>query len=179
MSKNEKIFKIAIVCNKGVGKTSFLSICNPSKHHKEDCFVIPKKLGQTDFKIKIFKINNKDDEKRNNSILSESFCVILMFDMSQRNNFVSLLEWIIYIVDTVKFEGYVYVLGNYPENKKFLCTTQDEVKTFLKLKTQKADFYEIGNKNKEQKLNLIDSLIKKTAADYEKYMKDKKNCSIF
>ena len=102
-----------------------------------------------------------------------------MFDMSQRNNFVSLLEWIIYIVDTVKFEGYVYVLGNYPENKKFLCTTQDEVKTFLKLKTQKADFYEIGNKNKEQKLNLIDSLIKKTAADYEKYMKDKKNCSIF
>ena len=181
MSKNEKIFKIAIVGDKGVGKTKFLSICNPIKSNKEDCLILPKKLNQSDFKIKIFKIISQDDEKKNSSILNnDCFCVIVMFDMSKRESFEGLVNWIIWLIDTMHYDGYINILGNYDnDNKKFLCTTKEEVCTFLKLKTLKYSFYEIGNKNISQKINLIDLLIQNTATEYEKYMKDKKGCYIF
>ena len=114
MSKNEKIFKIAIVGDKGVGKTKFLSICNPIKSNKEDCLILPKKLNQSDFKIKIFKIISKDDEKKNSSILNnDCFCVIVMFDMSKRESFEGLVNWIIWLIDTMHYDGYINILGNY------------------------------------------------------------------
>ena len=156
MSKNEKNFKIAIVGDKGVGKSKFLSICNITKHPK-------------------------DDEKRNNSILNnDCFGVIVMFDMSRRESFENLVKWIIWLIDSIHYEGFITILGNYDiENTKFLCTTKEEVSTFLKLKTTNFSFFEIGNKNNSQKSNLIDSLIKNAASEYEKYLKDKKGCYIF
>ena len=181
MSKNEKSFKIAIVGDKGVGKTKFLSMCNVKKNPKEDYVFLQRKSNQADFKIKIYKIISKDDEKKNNSILNnECFGVIVMFDMSKREGFENLVKWIIWLIDSIHYEGFITILGNYDTEKtKFLCTTQEEVSTFVTLKTTNFSFYEIGNKNNTQKLNLIEDLIKNSVLEYEKYMKDKKGCYIF
>ena len=103
-----------------------------------------------------------------------------MFDMSRRESFENLVKWIIWLIDSIHYEGFITILGNYDiENTKFLCTTKEEVSTFLKLKTTNFSFFEIGNKNNSQKSNLIDSLIKNAASEYEKYLKDKKGCYIF
>jgi hypothetical protein len=107
--------------------------------------------------------------------------------MNDRDSFDNLFnKWIIFLRENIHYDRLIIILGNYYNinlKNKFLITDEDEMKKLSEISEVKFIFYEIGNKTKDEKIELIDNLIKE-AEEYEIKegiydKKQKEKCQIF
>jgi hypothetical protein len=147
---------------------------------------ITKQFKNQNYVIKITEFSSKE-EKNIKEKLDESNCVFIIFNMNDRDSFDNLFnKWIIFLRENIHYDRLIIILGNYYNinlKNKFLITDEDEMKKLSEISEVKFIFYEIGNKTKDEKIELIDNLIKE-AEEYEikEGISDKKRnekCQIF
>ena len=191
--KKGKIFKICVLGDNKVGKSFFINSYLTSVNQKniklfndKNKIEITKQFKNQNYVIKITEFSSKE-EKNIKEKLDESNCVFIIFNMNDRDSFDNLFnKWIIFLRENIHYDRLIIILGNYYNinlKNKFLITDEDEMKKLSEISEVKFIFYEIGNKTKEEKIELIDNLIKE-AEEYEikEGISDKKRnekCQIF
>ena len=194
--KKDKSIKICFLGDEGVGKNEFienyLSKIDEKNKKKEkpdknkpEGIVITKQIAETKMKISIYQFSEEDEKYIN--LIQQTQCVFVLFDMSSRDSFDSLLDkWIIWLREQCRFAGLVMILGNYVKKEKdaFLSTNKEEVDEMIKVSEISGRFEEIGNKTNEEKIQLIDMLINEAEeygkkANLDSKKGDDKNCIIF
>ena len=194
--KKDKSIKICFLGDEGVGKKEFienyLSKIDEKNKKKEkpdknkpEGIVITKQIAETKMKISIYQFSEEDEKYIN--LIQQTQCVFVLFDMSSRDSFDSLLDkWIIWLREQCKFVGLVMILGNYEKKEKdaFLTTNKEEIEEMIKVSEISGRFEEIGNKTNEEKIQLIDMLINEAEeygkkANLDSKKGDDKNCIIF
>ena len=194
--KKDKSIKICFLGDEGVGKKEFIEnylskIDEKSKKrekqdkNKPEGIVITKQIAETKMKISIYQFSEEDEKYIN--LIQQTQCVFVLFDMSSRDSFDSLLDkWIIWLREQCKFVGLVMILGNYEKKEKdaFLTTNKEEIEEMIKVSEISGRFEEIGNKTNEEKIQLIDMLINEAEeygkkANLDSKKGDDKNCIIF
>ena len=194
--KKDKSIKICFLGDEGVGKKEFIENYlskideknkkreKPDKN-KPEGIVITKQIAETKMKISIYQFSEEDEKYIN--LIQQTQCVFVLFDMSSRDSFDSLLDkWIIWLREQCKFVGLVMILGNYEKKEKddFLSTNKEEIEEMIKVSEISGRFEEIGNKTNEEKIQLIDMLINEAEeygkkANLDSKKGDDKNCIIF
>ena len=194
--KKDKSIKICFLGDEGVGKKEFIENYlskideknkkreKPDKN-KPEGIVITKQIAETKMKISIYQFSEEDEKYIN--LIQQTQCVFVLFDMSSRDSFDSLLDkWIIWLREQCKFVGLVMILGNYEKKEKddFLSTNKEEIEEMIKVSEISGRFEEIGNKTNEEKIQLIDMLINEAEeygkkANLDSKKGDDKNCLIF
>jgi GTPase SAR1 family protein len=191
--KGKKIFRICVLGDNKVGKSFFINSYLTSVSQKciklfndKNKIEITKQFKNQNYVIKITEFSSKED-KNIKEKLDESNCVFIIFSMIDRDSFDNLYnKWIIYLREVIHYDRLIIILGNYFNinlKNKFLITDEDEMKKLSEISEVKFIFYEIGNKTKDEKIELIDNLIKE-AEEYEikEGISDKKKnekCQIF
>lgn len=176
IKKGKKIFKICVLGDSKVGKSYFINLYLTSVSQKciklfndKNKIEITKQFKNQNYVIKITEFSSKE-EKNIKEKLDESNCVFIIFSMIDRDSFDNLYnKWIIYLREVIHYDRLIIILGNYFNinlKNKFLITDEDEMKKLSEISEVKFIFYEIGNKSKEEKIALIDNLIKE-AEEYE------------
>ena len=94
------------------------------------------------------------------SFLQECQAIFLLFNMASRESFSNLFNnWFIWLRDECRYEGIIYVMGNYFGSDPLLFTSAEELTEAINISQINANFYELGNKSLEDKLTLIDGLV--------------------
>jgi GTPase SAR1 family protein len=192
--KEKKSFRICILGDNKVGKSFFINCYLTSvnqKHIKlfndKNKIEISKEINNKIYNIKITEFS-KTEDKNIKEKLDESNCVFIIFNMAERDSFDNLVnKWLIFLRENIHYDRLIILLGNYynlNSYNKFLITDEDELKKLSEIIEVNFIFYEIGNKTKDEKIELIENLIKE-AEEYEKKegildkRKNDKNCMIF
>ena len=100
--------------------------------------------------------------------------------MTSRNAFEDVLDkWIKFLRD-IKYNNSIILFGtkNLKNEKALPMTDEAEIKDLIQVADIKGEFYDIGNKTKEEKNKLIDELIEKAYEDAKNNV-NKNNCLIY
>ena len=163
MSKiKEKIVNIIFLGGEGVGKSEFisnyLSKLTTVPVEKPECKEIKKIIGNYSINITIYEYSVINDKII--QIINKCHCAFIIFNMTSRESFDDLYDrFLITLRDVCKFEGMIIILGNYFSYDSTLSTNKDEIQELINVSQTLSRFYEIGNKNNDEKVQLIDSLI--------------------
>ena len=158
-------------------------------------YIKEKKFGETKAKkdglsfIKTFKDNNSmklniyeysDIPDKKAKEIANHQCVIIMFDMAERETFEAVLDKWIRFLREIKYTNTIILFGTInPNDKNALpMTDEEEIKYLIDVTEIKGEFYDIGNKNKQEKCDLIDRLIE-TSYEEGKNNMNKKDCIIY
>lgn len=158
----EKKVKIIFLGEKGVGKTEFISnyIFKLSNVpiEKPECKKIKKTIGNNIINITIYEYSVLNEKII--QIINKCHCAFIIFNMTSRESFDDLYDrWLITLRDVCKFEGMIIILGNYFSSDSILITSKEEIQELISVSQTLSRFYEIGNKNNQEKIELVDSLI--------------------
>ncbi len=107
-------------------------------------------------------------------------CVIIVFDMTNREAFEDILnKWVKFLRDK-NYKGHIILLGtNNSDNKNDLPMTDAEEATYLiEVAELNAEFYDIRDKGDKEISKLIDDLIVAAYNNYKNNMNNK-NCIIY
>ena len=142
---------------------------------------LKKELNNEVFHLQVYEFNSINAE-RIQQLVPDTCCVFIIFDITNRGTFTNLLNtWLIWLRDTIKYQGAVFILGNIIDNTKFRCTDKDEILELIQVSEVQAQYFEVGDQSNNEKNAQIDKLImeaedeKKKRADGSK----DKNCLIF
>ena len=185
---NKKLLslKLILLGDKNIGKSTLIknyiesskSIQQKKDKEKEGKFSFIKELGSTQFKITITKYSEKS-EKIINSI-NDSHCVFIIFDMGSRKSFERLLDdWLIFLRDSCKYKGTVFIFGKHYNPNDPLMTDEDEIKQMIKVSEVECSFYNIGNNEIDENNIIIDKLINSAVENAKSNNSNKKDCVIF
>lgn len=189
-SKKIPNLKITLLGQKNIGKSKLVKeYMNSSKSitpkkdkdkEKENKISFIKEFDSSQFKFKI-SINkySEKSEKIINSV-NESHGVLILFDMGSRKSFEKLLDdWLIFLRDSCKYKGQVFIFGKHNNVSEPLMTDDDEIKEMIKVSEVNCTFYNIGKNDTSQNNAIFDTLIN-TAVQYAKANSaNKKDCNIF
>ena len=127
-------------------------------------------------KLQVYQCSDVKDKK---SLPGKDF-VIIIFDMTNRKSFEDVLDKWVKFLREVKYYNNIILFGtNNPDNKDALpMTDEEEVKSLIDVAEIKGDFYDIGNKNVNEKCDLIDNLIEEAYKDAKENVKQK-DCIIY
>lgn len=107
-------------------------------------------------------IDIHDLSEKNESIINESECVIIVFDMNNSIAFNNLLdEWLIWLRDTCKYNKKIGIIGNYSNNPDSIHyrITNEEVYDLIISSETSPIFIHVGLLSEEEKGKAIDQLI--------------------
>jgi hypothetical protein len=156
------IIDIAVIGDKGVGKSTFINDYmkqyQTSKQEKNGSISVEKEINNSKMKIIMHEYSLTDSIVI--SFLQECQAIFLLFNMASRESFSNLFNnWFIWLRDECRYEGIIYVMGNYFGNDPLLFTSAEELTEAINISQINANFYELGNKSLEDKLTLIDGLV--------------------
>ena len=175
--------KVAFLGDKGVGKTEFIKnyvgegSVTKEKKEKGPHFIFINKIENYEFKINIYEYC---DTEKHSGVIKDCQCVFILFDMTKREAFESLLDkWILFIRDTCSYKGKVIILGNYSNENDFLTTDEEEVGELIQVCDINGEFHKIGTKSNEEKKELIKGFINGACSRIIQGKKNQDDCSIF
>jgi ABC-type dipeptide/oligopeptide/nickel transport system ATPase component len=156
------IIDIAVIGDKGVGKSTFINDYmkqyQTSKQEKNGSISVEKEINNSKMKIIMHEYSLTDSIVI--SFLQECQAIFLLFNMASRESFSNLFNnWFIWLRDECRYEGIIYVMGNYFGSDPLLFTSAEELTEAINISQINANFYELGNKSLEDKLTLIDGLV--------------------
>lgn len=129
-----------------------------SKQEKNGSISVEKEINNSKMKIIMHEYSLTDSIVI--SFLQECQAIFLLFNMASRESFSNLFNnWFIWLRDECRYEGIIYVMGNYFGNDPLLFTSAEELTEAINISQINANFYELGNKSLEDKLTLIDGLV--------------------
>lgn len=179
---NDYLFKLIIIGDSGVGKTSLMRRYTDNTFSKDSASTIG-----VDFKIKTIKINGKvvklqlwdtAGQERFKAIVAHYYRgangILLVFDVSNKESFQHLKDWLNEIEksDAPKTTE-IRILGNKIDEKESRIVTKEEVLEFLKeFGLPESNYYEVSaldNLNIEECFcNITKKLIEKNASSTNK-----------
>ena len=175
---------ISLFGEEGIGKSTLIQDYihqNNNKYKKEKggyySFIKTFKEGVS-MKLSLYEYNDIPDKKIKD--IAGHHCIIIIFDMTSRNAFEDVLDKWIKFLREIKYNNSIILFGtkNSKNEKALAMTDKDEIKDLIGVAEIKGEFYDIGNKTKEEKNNLIDELIE-NAYNNAKNNVNKNNCIIY
>ena len=156
------VIDIAVIGDKGVGKSTFINDYmkqyQNSTQNKSGSISVEKEINHSKMKITMHEYSLTDSISI--SFLQECQAIFLLFNMASRESFSNLFNnWFIWLRDECRYEGIIYVMGNYFGSDPLLFTSAEELTEAINISQINANFYELGNKSLEDKLTLIDGLV--------------------
>lgn len=168
-SEYKYLFKIVLIGDSGVGKTSFL------KRYTDNVFMQDyiSTIG-VDFKIKTIMV---DDEvvklqlwdtagQERFSAITKSYYrgahgIIVIFDLCNRKSFASVKDWLKKIHENASPDGEIVLLGNKVDMADSVEVSEPEIDRFLDDKGIKKDrFYKVSAKENIQVAGVFENLAK-------------------
>ena len=180
--KGSFTLNITIFGEKNIGKSQlindYIAQENISKTKiKPDFISIQKTIDNVLMKLNLYEFSDVPERKKD---IANHHCIIIMFDMTSRQSFEDVLDKWVKFLREVKYYNNIILFGtNNPDNKDALpMTDEEEVKSLIDVAEIKGDFYDIGNKNVNEKCDLIDNLIEEAYKDAKENVKQK-DCIIY
>ena len=175
---------ISIFGEKNIGKTTlikdYITEGNFEDYKEKSTYVsfIKNFKDKSKLKLNLYEFSDIPD-KRTKDIASHQ-CIIIMFDMTCRKAFEDVLDkWVKFLRD-IKYNNTIILFGtrNFKKQNALPMTDEREINDLISVAGIKGNFYDIGNKSKEEKNALIDNLIETSYEDAKNNM-NKKDCIIF
>lgn len=154
-SEYKYLFKMVLIGDSGVGKTSFM------KRYTDNVFVQDyiSTIG-VDFKIKTITVDGEDVKlqlwdtagQERFSAITKSYYrgahgIIVIFDLCNRNSFVSVKKWLKKIDENASPDCEVVLLGNKVDVSEGVEVSEDEITRFLEERgLKKEQFYKVSAK---------------------------------
>lgn len=174
--------KIAFLGDTSTGKSTFIenykSTCNITTKKKDTFQTLTKTLNNKNYILIVYEYNTLTKDKISNNV-SDTCCVFIFFDMTERDSFQNILNrWIIWLRDTVKYKGVIFLMGNIINKAKIRITDEKEINELIAISGINAQYIEISDMTDDKKIELLDKLI--TEAEEKLKLDQKvKNCKIF
>ena len=180
--KSSFTLSITILGEKNVGKSTLINDyitqenINRTKA-KTDHISILKFFDKKWMKLNLYEFSDVPERKKD---IANHHCVIIMFDMTNRQSFEDVLDKWIKFLRQINYVNTIILFGtkNYNDKEAFPMTDENEINELIKVASINGTFHYIGDKTKEQKNNLIDQLIE-TTYNQAKNNKNSKDCIIF
>ena len=176
-----KSLNITILGEKDIGKTKLIDEYTENKYEKKQkgsAVSFHKTFKDSNkMKLSLYEFSDIPDKKKD---IASHHCVIIMFDMTSRVDFENVLDKWIKLLREIKYNNSIILFGtrNFKKQNALPMTDEREIKDLISVTGIKGDFYDIGNKSKEEKNALIDNLIETSYEDAKNNM-NKKDCIIF
>ena len=174
---------ISIFGEKDLGKTTLINdYINEKKYKKKDKngYISFSKSFRDGNSIKMYLYEFSNIPTTNKKDIVSHQCIIIMFDMTSRSSFEQVLnEWIKFLKE-IKYSNSIILFGTKKyneEDNRLPKTDEQEIVELIETVKIKGKFYDIMNKNKSEKSNLIESLIE-TSYEEAKNNMNKKDCII-
>ena len=180
--KSSVTLSITILGEKNVGKSTLINDyitqenINRTKA-KTDHISILKFFDKKWMKLNLYEFSDVPERKKD---IANHHCVIIMFDMTNRQSFEDVLDKWIKFLRQINYVNTIILFGtkNYNDKEAFPMTDENEINELIKVASINGTFHYIGDKTKEQKNNLIDQLIE-TTYNQAKNNKNSKDCIVF
>ena len=180
--KSSFTLSITILGEKNVGKSTLINDyitqenINRTKA-KTDHISILKFFDKKWMKLNLYEFSDVPERKKD---IANHHCVIIMFDMTNRQSFEDVLDKWIKFLRQINYVNTIILFGtkNYNDKEAFPMTDENEINELIKVASINGTFHYIGDKTKEQKNNLIDQLIE-TTYNQAKNNKNSKYCIVF
>ena len=180
--KSSFTLSITILGEKNVGKSTLINDyitqenINRTKA-KTDHISILKFFDKKWMKLNLYEFSDVPERKKD---IANHHCVIIMFDMTNRQSFEDVLDKWIKFLRQINYVNTIILFGtkNYNDKEAFPMTDENEINELIKVASINGTFHYIGDKTKEQKNNLIDQLIE-TTYNQAKNNKNSKDCIVF
>ena len=180
--KSSFTLSITILGEKNVGKSTLINDyitqenINRTKA-KTDHISILKFFDKKWMKLNLYEFSDVPERKKD---IANHHCVIIMFDMTNRQSFEDVLDKWIKFLRQINYVNTIILFGtkNYNDKEALPMTDENEINELIKVASINGTFHYIGDKTKEQKNNLIDQLIE-TTYNQAKNNKNSKDCIIF
>ncbi len=168
----KKEIHISIMGEIGLPKLELIKYYMDSKNIREE----KHKDGRLYFlknktKIKIYefsKILDKKEKRSKDIANNNNQCIIIVFDMNDRNSFIDVLDkWIKYLRE-LKYKNKIILFGSYTEENKdeLPMTDEREIKDLFEVTQINGEFIDIRNKTKEDIINIIETCIEKIFSEF-------------
>ena len=154
----------------------YISDNSKSKNIKEGISIVKKFSDDKSVKLNIYEYYETKKVKD----IDKIHCVIIVFDMTNREAFEDILnKWVKFLRDK-NYKGHIILLGtNNSDNKNDLPMTDAEEATYLiEVAELNAEFYDIRDTGDKEISKLIDDLIVTAYNNYKNNMNNK-NCIIY
>ena len=149
-----------------------------TKNKKDGISFVKTFKDSNSMKLKIYEYSDIPDKKAKD--IANNQCIIIMFDMTERESFEDILDKWIKFLREIKYSNTIILFGtNNPNDKNALPKTDsEEINYLIDVTGIKGKFYDIGNKNEKEICELIDTLIE-TSYEEAKSNMNKKDCIIY
>jgi hypothetical protein len=148
------------------------SDCQSLNQKRDTCFEFTKNIKETKLNLKFIEIKNLD---RKETIIKESDCVIVFFDLENRDSLDKLGNIISYLQVSASLEKKVYIIGKYHnEEDKDANLSEDEMLKYLNGKKMLYDYMELCTKEVDDVVKIIDFIILESYEIKVKIQKDSK-----
>lgn len=127
-------------------------------------------IGDTKFQISIGEFKEFDKVE---GFLKKSQLILLMFDLNKTETLDYIYDQFLtksFFKDENEIEGLVYILGNY-EGKNQDLTSIDNIIHMVKTSEAKAQYVEIGGKDKKEIVDLLDNFLQEIKKNESKFSK--------
>ena len=180
--KSSFTLNITILGEKNIGKSKlindYIKQDNITKTKtKQDYTSIQKTIDGVLMKLNLYEYSDVPERKKD---IANHHCVIIMFDMTNRQSFEDVLDKWIKFLRQLNYVNTIILLGtnNYKDNEALPMTDEKEISDLIDIASINGTFHYIGDKTTEQKNQLIDQLIESTYVQ-AKNNKNDKDCNIF
>jgi hypothetical protein len=115
------------------------------------------------------------------NIIKKAHIIIVIFDLKNRDSFDDVTLWMNYLRDTCIITRPFYILGNY-KSEKNIITTKVDIDDMIDKQKVEAMYKEIGNKNTEEIVELLDDLLEMASSEEKNGNVDQSNlnkCILF
>ena len=180
----KKTLYISIFGDKNIGKSKLIKDYITQKNFSDIkdkggyiSFTKPFRDGNS-MKLNLYEFSDIPDKKLKEIAVHQ--CIIIMFDMNNRESFEDVLDKWVKFLREIKYSNTIILFGTSNTNDKdsFPMTDEEEIKELIEVAEIKGTFYNIGNIGKAETTNLIDNLIE-TSYEEAKNNVNKKDCVIF
>ena len=177
MTKNEKSLKISILGDdEGDNeklREKYIKDNNPTNKGEGKGIMITKLIQNIQYKLTFLEFSEKDKDDRIIPSIQDSQALFIQFDLRDRESFTNLIDnWIIWLRDYCKYEGFIVILGNYKKIDDSDTITEEEIDTMIRVSDVTAKYVKIAEMSDEELKEKFDELMK-DADEYD--MRREKN----
>ena len=165
MTKNEKSLKISILGDdEGDNeklREKYIKDNNPTNKGEGKGIMITKLIQNIQYKLTFLEFSEKDKDDRIIPSIQDSQALFIQFDLRDRESFTNLIDnWIIWLRDYCKYEGFIVILGNYKKIDDSDTITEEEIDTMIRVSDVTAKYVKIAEMSDEELKEKFDELMK-------------------